>query len=76
MKNITSILSLIAVAAFVAPTANLYANETTVPATQAVPAKRLGAVEYQIPVLIIDDKKGRLERLYFEFSRKKSGSPL
>lgn len=76
MKNITSILSLVAVAAFVAPEANLYANEPTVPATQAASTKRLGTVSYEIPVLTVNKKGGRFERLYFEYTRRKSTRSL
>lgn len=76
MKNITSILLSIAIAAFLAPVGNAYASQAVDTAMQATPTKRLGTVEYEIPVLAVNEKGGSFERLYFEFSRRDSTRPL
>lgn len=76
MKNIASIFSLIAVAAFVMPSAECFANVGSSVPEQTVSAKRLGTVSYEIPVLTVNKKGGRFERLYFEYTRRKSTRSL
>lgn len=76
MKNIASIFSLIAVAAFVMPSTECFANIGSSVPEQTVSAKRLGTVEYEIPVLAVNEKGGRFERPYFEYSRRDSTRPL
>lgn len=76
MKNIKSILSLIAVAAFIAPTPESFANVGETVSVQSVPAKQM-RMQYRLPVLSVNAATGgKLQWLDFEFSRKAKETPL
>lgn len=77
MKNITSILSLVAGAAFVAPSAESFAEVGETAPSQYVPVKREVNMDYRIPVLSVNDATGgKLQWLDFEFRRKATELPL
>lgn len=77
MKNISTILSWIAVAALVAPLPEIFASDGGAVPAQSVPAKRKVNMEYRLPVLSVNDATGgKLQWLDFEFRRKATEAPL
>lgn len=77
MKNVYSTLSLIAIAAFVIPSSEIYADafpEATRQAAEAV--KRSVRVEYRIPALSVSQSGGKVRWLDFEFVRRDTAYPL